>query len=118
MPASSRKGKSRATEPAPTAAIPLGKQLAHTGTLASAWSAWATPSLADESAPRADSVDKKVRDRAVQSLVAFLSRGGDAEGSSSGYVRLEESEMSKLWKGLFYCERSEAKRSADRNELT
>ncbi|RSH93336.1 hypothetical protein EHS25_007690 [Saitozyma podzolica] len=77
MPASSRKGKSRAAEPAPTATIPLGKQLAHT--------------------------DKSVRDRAVQSLVAFLSRGGDAEGSSSGYVRLEESEMSKLWKGLFYC---------------
>ncbi|WVO17229.1 hypothetical protein L204_104921 [Cryptococcus depauperatus] len=75
-----KKGKSRADssqEDGPEAAIPLGKQLAHT--------------------------DKKVRDKAVESLVAFLSQGGDAEGKSSTYVKLEEKEMSKLWKGLFYC---------------
>jgi hypothetical protein len=77
----------------------------------------AVPCLVCSLSRRADSADKSVRDRAVQSLVAFLSRGGDAEGSSSGYVRLEESEMSKLWKGLFYCERSEAEPPADRTEL-
>ncbi|WWC65846.1 uncharacterized protein I303_108468 [Kwoniella dejecticola CBS 10117] len=81
MPAAtSRKGKSRAAATDDTkveAAMPLGKQLAHT--------------------------DKKVRDRAVANLVAFLSQGGDTEGTSSKYVRLEEAEMSKLWKGLFYC---------------
>ncbi|WWC73681.1 uncharacterized protein I206_107653 [Kwoniella pini CBS 10737] len=76
----SRKGKSRAA-PAEDAkievAMPLGKQLAHT--------------------------DKKIRDRAIASLVAFLSQGGDTEGESSSYVRLDDAEMSKLWKGLFYC---------------
>ncbi|WVQ95804.1 hypothetical protein IAU59_002903 [Kwoniella sp. CBS 9459] len=81
MPAAtSRKGKSKAApagEEKVQAVMPLGKQLAHT--------------------------DKKVRDRAVASLVAFLSQGGDTEGESSSYVRLSESEMAKLWKGLFYC---------------
>ncbi|WVR08021.1 hypothetical protein IAU60_005065 [Kwoniella sp. DSM 27419] len=81
MPAAvSRKGKSRAStasEEKIQAAMPLGKQLAHT--------------------------DKKVRDRAVASLIAFLSQGGDTEGESSSYVRLSEAEMAKLWKGLFYC---------------
>ncbi|OCF33553.1 ribosomal RNA-processing protein 1 [Kwoniella heveanensis CBS 569] len=81
MPAAtSRKGKSRAApagEEKVQAVMPLGKQLAHT--------------------------DKKVRDRAVASLVAFLSQGGDTEGESSSYVRLSDSEMAKLWKGLFYC---------------
>lgn len=48
-------------------------------------------------------IDKKVRDKAVASLVAFLSQGGDTEGSSSTYVNLEDKEMAKLWKGLFYC---------------
>ncbi|KAE8541763.1 hypothetical protein D1P53_001936 [Cryptococcus gattii VGV] len=81
MPAvTSRKGKSRAQDTSddkPQAVLPLGKQLAHT--------------------------DKKVRDKAVASLVAFLSQGGDTEGSSSTYVNLEDKEMAKLWKGLFYC---------------
>lgn len=48
-------------------------------------------------------IDKKVRDKAVTSLVNFLSQGGDTEGSSSSYVNLEDKEMAKLWKGLFYC---------------
>ncbi|WVW86912.1 hypothetical protein I302_108967 [Kwoniella bestiolae CBS 10118] len=81
MPAAvSRKGKSRAApveDSKPEAAMPLGKQLAHT--------------------------DKKVRDRAIAGLVAFLSQGGDTEGESSSYVRLDDAEMAKLWKGLFYC---------------
>jgi len=51
--------------------------------------------------------DRKVRDRAIQSLIAFLSRGaGDSDDTaegSSGYVRLSDGEMAKLWKGLFYC---------------
>ncbi|ODN98083.1 hypothetical protein I350_07725 [Cryptococcus amylolentus CBS 6273] len=78
MPApSNRKGKSRATEEETVqAALPLGKQLAHT--------------------------DKKVRDRAIAGLVAFVSQGsGEEEGSK--YVPLEDKEMAKLWKGLFYC---------------
>lgn len=57
-------------------------------------------------------LDKKVRDRAVQNLAAFLSRGaGQSESDDmvddvggSEYVQLEEGEMAKLWKGLFYCE--------------
>ncbi|WWC92815.1 uncharacterized protein L201_007774 [Kwoniella dendrophila CBS 6074] len=81
MPAATtRKGKSRAVpieDSKPQAAMPLGKQLAHT--------------------------DKKVRDRAIANLVAFLSQGGDTEGQSSSYVRLDDAEMAKLWKGLFYC---------------
>ncbi|KAK4686819.1 ribosomal RNA-processing protein 1, partial [Tremellales sp. Uapishka_1] len=79
MPAavSSRKGKGRAVvETKVEAVLPLGKQLAHT--------------------------DKKIRDRAVENLAAFLSRGGES-GESSTYVNLSESEMAKLWKGLFYC---------------
>ncbi|WWC95579.1 hypothetical protein V866_002444 [Kwoniella sp. B9012] len=78
--ATSRKGKSRAAPAEETkaqAAMPLGKQLAHT--------------------------DKKVRDRAIAGLIAFLSQGGDTEGESSSYVRLDDDEMAKLWKGLFYC---------------
>ena len=51
--------------------------------------------------------DKAVRDRAVQGLVAFLSRGTyvDEESgeSSTGYIPLSDKEMAKLWKGLFYC---------------
>ncbi|WRT69712.1 uncharacterized protein IL334_006702 [Kwoniella shivajii] len=81
MPAvTSRKGKSRAApveEEKTQAAMPLGKQLAHT--------------------------DKKIRDRAIANLVAFLSQAGDTEGESSSYVRLDDLEMAKLWKGLFYC---------------
>lgn len=84
--AGSRKGKARAAaqdEPV-TAALPLGKQLAHT--------------------------DKKVRDRAIASLIAFLSAGDQTSGTDdengagpSGYKPLVENEMDKLWKGLFYC---------------
>lgn len=65
-----------------------------------------------------DSADKAVRDRAIRGLVAFVSRGGGGEmtktgediileeipqAESSTYVRLEEAEMAKLWKGLYYC---------------
>ena len=43
----------------------------------------------------------------MDSLVAFLSRGSfvdEASGeSSTGYTPLSDSEMAKLWKGLFYC---------------
>lgn len=52
--------------------------------------------------------DKAVRDHAIQNLAAFVSRGGDDQASSSGYVPLVESEMAKLWKGLFYCESESA----------
>ncbi|ORY34723.1 nucleolar protein,Nop52-domain-containing protein [Naematelia encephala] len=75
------KGKSRATQNDKVeAALPLGKQLAHT--------------------------DKQVRDRAIASLVAFVSAGAQDGGpstSSAGYTPLAEGEMDKLWKGLFYC---------------
>ncbi|WOO86146.1 Ribosomal RNA processing protein 1 B [Vanrija pseudolonga] len=78
MSTAARKGKGRAPAPEPKveAAVPFGKQLAHT--------------------------DKKVRDAAIANLRAFLSRGGD-NGASSTYTRLEDAEMAKLWKGLFYC---------------
>jgi ribosomal RNA-processing protein 1 len=71
------KGKERA-EPKTEAVVPFGKQLAHT--------------------------DKAVRDQAVRNLTAFLSAGGEGEEEASGYTRLEDKEMAKLWKGLFYCE--------------
>lgn len=37
----------------------------------------------------------------MANLVAFLSRGSG--GESSTFVKLEDAEMAKLWKGLFYC---------------
>ncbi|TXT04365.1 hypothetical protein VHUM_04132 [Vanrija humicola] len=79
MSTAARKGKGRAPAPEPKveAAIPFGKQLAHT--------------------------DKKVRDAAIANLRAFVSRGGDDDSTSSTYTRLEDAEMAKLWKGLFYC---------------
>lgn len=43
----------------------------------------------------------------MRNLTAFLSRGGqgdDDEEGPSGYTRLSDGEMAKLWKGLFYCE--------------
>ncbi|CAK9784027.1 Nop52-domain-containing protein [Cutaneotrichosporon oleaginosum] len=70
------KGKERA-EPKTEAAMPFGKQFAHT--------------------------DKAIRDQAVRNLTAFLSAGGDGVEGEGGYTRLEEKEMAKLWKGLFYC---------------
>ncbi|ORX37697.1 nucleolar protein,Nop52-domain-containing protein [Kockovaella imperatae] len=86
----SRKRKGKEKEHKVTAALPLGKQLAHT--------------------------DKHVRDGAIANLVAFLSRGApsdpyeDANESSEdgrtgerSYVPLNVEEMDKLWKGLFYC---------------
>lgn len=110
------KGKGRAMEDEKVvAALPLGKQLAHTGA--------SLPSRRNERTLEsvADLSDKAVRDRAIRSLVAFVSRGGGAattlgsgedidleapaqEAESSSYVRLEDAEMAKLWKGLFYCE--------------
>lgn len=62
-----------------------------------------------------------MRDRAIRGLAAFVSRGGgspstgedvdleaEPQAESSSYVRLEDAEMAKLWKGLFYCELSAA----------
>jgi ribosomal RNA-processing protein 1 len=39
--------------------------------------------------------DKKTRDKAVRNLAGFLSASGD-DG-------IPPSEMTKLWKGIFYC---------------
>ncbi|KAF5323517.1 hypothetical protein D9611_005657 [Ephemerocybe angulata] len=41
------------------------------------------------------STEKKVRDRAIKSLSAFLSENSDNE--------IPPQEMTKLWKGIFYC---------------
>lgn len=43
-----------------------------------------------------------MRDSAIRSLEAFLSRGSGDEGDA--YEPLSDAEMAKLWKGLFYCE--------------
>lgn len=101
MPSVSRKGKGKA-ELKTEAQLPLGKQLAHTG-------AYLQQHVQGRNVPLT-STDKVVRDQAVANLSAFLSRGGvsedgddDMEAGSSGYVRLSDSEMAKLWKGLFYC---------------
>jgi hypothetical protein len=40
--------------------------------------------------------EKKVRDKAIKSLAAFLSENSENE--------IPSSEMKKLWKGIFYCE--------------
>lgn len=40
--------------------------------------------------------DKKTRDKAIKNLSAFL--------SNSSRDALPKSEMTKLWKGIFYCE--------------
>ncbi|KAI0318993.1 ribosomal RNA processing protein [Amylostereum chailletii] len=53
---------------------PLGKYLASTGT-----------SLAD----------KRTRDKAIKSLSTFL--------SNSDHAEISQKDMSKLWKGIFYC---------------
>lgn len=42
-----------------------------------------------------------MRDQAVRNLEAFLSRGSGEAGGA--YEPLSDSEMAKLWKGLFYC---------------
>lgn len=47
------------------------------------------------------STEKVVRDAAIKQLAAFLS-GQDDDGSGAG-GSLDEAEMRKLWKGLFYC---------------
>jgi hypothetical protein len=70
----------------------MGKQLASAGEQYSA-----SPIV------RLIRVDKRVRDNAIANLAAFLSRSNDPEGSSSA-VLLTDSEMAKLWKGVFYCE--------------
>nr|AAZ14904.1 conserved hypothetical protein [Coprinellus disseminatus] len=41
------------------------------------------------------STEKKVRDKAIKSLAAFLSENSDNE--------IPPSEMKRLWKGIFYC---------------
>lgn len=41
------------------------------------------------------STEKKVRDGAIRSLARFLEQAGTE--------RLDQAEMAKLWKGLFYC---------------
>ena len=47
--------------------------------------------------------EKKVRDQAIRNLTAFVSRGDAESSESAGYTPLSDEEMSKLWKGLFYC---------------
>jgi ribosomal RNA-processing protein 1 len=95
MPApASRKGKSKVIQDEPiTPAMPLGKDLAHTGALSQSY---------PFPIPLTQGLDKKIRDRAVQSLIAFVNQG-DISTFSSGYVQLDTMEMDKLWKGLFYC---------------
>lgn len=44
------------------------------------------------------SLEKRVRDRAIHSLAAFVLKSAEETGLS-----LEPSELSKLWKGIFYC---------------
>lgn len=44
------------------------------------------------------STEKHVRDRAIRSLAAFLLKSSKEDG-----LVLSPSEMSKLWKGIFYC---------------
>lgn len=44
------------------------------------------------------STEKRVRDRAIRSLSAFLLRSAKEEGLSMSSV-----ELGKLWKGIFYC---------------
>jgi len=48
------------------------------------------------------STEKVIRDAAIKQLAAFLSQADDGEGGGGG-GRLDEAEMRKLWKGLFYC---------------
>ena len=93
------KGKARADPYEKTSAeLPLGKQLAHTGMSP-------YPSMYVHCRIRADcwGVDKKVRDQAIRNLTAFVSRGDAESSESGGYTPLSDAEMSKLWKGLFYC---------------
>lgn len=63
---------------------PLGKYLASAGTCALYIAFIYADALED----------KKTRDKAIQSLSAFLSSSEDA---------LPQAEMNKLWKGIFYC---------------
>lgn len=42
--------------------------------------------------------EKRVRDRAIRSLAAFVLKSAEETGLS-----LEPKELSKLWKGIFYC---------------
>ncbi|WFD20930.1 hypothetical protein MCAP1_003185 [Malassezia caprae] len=65
------KRRSQPAEPV-EAEIPLGKYLAST--------------------------EKRVRDRAIRSLAAFVLKSAEETGLS-----LEATELSKLWKGIFYC---------------
>lgn len=43
--------------------------------------------------------DKKTRDKAIKSLTAFLSESSTHNDGAG----LPKSEMTKLWKGIFYC---------------
>lgn len=44
------------------------------------------------------STEKRVRDRAIRSLAAFLLKSAEENGLS-----MSSTELSKLWKGIFYC---------------
>jgi hypothetical protein len=108
------KSKPKAAPKTPSgSALPLGKQLAHTGTPCFPFPATKTDLLL---------ADKKVRDAAFANVIDFLSNGGitqllapieDAGGviprsgeDESQDVRrgqLPPVEMRRLWKGLFYC---------------
>jgi hypothetical protein len=89
------KGKARADPYEKiTASMPLGKQLAHTGR---------SSLRLERRFNRTNLVDKKVRDQAIRNLTAFVSKGDAESSSASRYSPLSDAEMSKLWKGLFYC---------------
>jgi hypothetical protein len=45
-----------------------------------------------------DEQDKRIRDAAFEDIIAFLTRKEDEH-----VIALSKTEMSKLWKGLFYC---------------
>ena len=69
-----------------SSSLPLGKHFASSGALARISSIY-RPYIYDS--------DKETRDRAVQGLSAFLCDGDNA--------KLPEKDMTKLWKGIFYC---------------
>ena len=97
--------------PAPVSAAesstpPLGKFLASTGTYTELGSSDRSVKLQQEARSltrlTCTPSEKSVRDKAIQKLAGFLSRGEDGEEGGGG--RLSPKEMQKLWKGLFYCE--------------
>jgi hypothetical protein len=109
------KGKRRAMRLEPTAALPLGKQLAHTGESLDTLVLYPVRQLIiylSSNFP-SDLPDKLVRDHAIESLSLFLSHGGNVseqggdvtlDGNKAGGAALSDADMRKLWKGLFYCQ--------------